>query len=180
MKVIYGLYPDPDSAQRAFNFLSAAATELAFDTRDIAVLSSEPFEEFEFVRREAKTAMPWLAAFGGLLGGFSGFLLASWTQQAYPIPTGGMPIVTLWSDGIITYELTMLGAIVFTLLTLLATARLPGWGNKLYDPEVSTGKILVGVVNPPEDLRVELERRLREAGANQVKEFASQPHDPNG
>ncbi len=179
MKAIYALYPDPDSAQRAFNSLSAAASEFAFDTRDIAVLSSEPFEEYELSRREAKTAMPWLAAFGGLLGGLSGFLLASWTQKVNPIPTGGMPIVTLWSDGIITYELTMLGAIIFTLLTLLVSARLPDWGNKLYDPEISTGKILVGVVNPPEDFRAELETRLREAGANQVKEFTADRHELN-
>ena len=90
LKVIYGLYPDPDSAQRAVNSLRGAG----IDPRDIAVVSSEPFEEYDFARRDAATPMPWLAALGGVVGGVSGFLLASLTQRAYPIPTGGMAIVS--------------------------------------------------------------------------------------
>jgi hypothetical protein len=38
------------------------------------------------------------------------------------------------------------------------------------DPEIWTGKILVGVVDPPESSQPELERRLRQAGASQVKQ----------
>jgi hypothetical protein len=83
-----------------------------------------------------------------------------------------MPIVTLWANGIVTYELTMLGAILATLFTLLVAARLPDWRTKIYDPAVSEGKILVGVVNLQEDSRVEIERRLRDAGAEGTKEVA--------
>jgi hypothetical protein len=164
-QAVYGLYSDPDSAQRAVNALRGAEVEL----RDIAVVSSQPFDEYEFGRRDHQTPMPWLAALGGLAGGTGGFLLAVLSQKAYPLPTGGMPIVALWPSGIVTYELTMLGAILTALLTLLVTARLPDWRAGLYDPAVSDGKILVGVVNPREDSRVELERRLREAGAEQTK-----------
>ncbi len=173
MKAIYALYPDPASAQRAVNFLR----EVGIDAQDITALSSEPFEEYDLGLQDRRTPMPWLAALGGLIGGISGFLLAATTQKAYPLPTGGMPIVSLWPNGIITYELTMLGAIVATLLTLLATAQLPDWPHwpkrkdQLYDPEISDGKILIGVVNPPEGSRVEMEARLRQAGADQVKEL---------
>jgi len=69
----------------------------------------------------------------------------------------------------VTYELTMMGAIVTTLITLLIGSRLPNWKPKLYDPEISDGKILIGVVDPPDDTRAELENRLRRAGAEQVK-----------
>ncbi|MGH9425048.1 MAG: quinol:electron acceptor oxidoreductase subunit ActD, partial [Terriglobia bacterium] len=99
-----------------------------------------------------------------------GFLLSVLTQKSYPLATGGMPIVTLWANGIITYEMTMLGAILTTLFTLLVTARIPDWRAKIYDPAVSEGKILVGVVNPREESRVELKRRLSEAGAAETKE----------
>jgi hypothetical protein len=167
LKAIYGLYPDPDSAQRAVNSLRQAGVA----DSNIAVASSEPFEEYDFGRLDHRTPMPWLAALGGVLGGISGYLLASLTQQVYPLITGGMPIAPRWTDGIIAYELTMLGAIVATLLTLLASTRLPDWRKKVYDPEVSSGRILVGVVDPAEALRAELERVLLAAGAPQIKEF---------
>jgi len=178
MKVIYGLYPDPDSAQRAVNALvrsdsapsAPPGTGRRVPERDIVVISSEPFEEYDFGRRDHHTSMPWIAALGGLLGGLGGLGLAAFTQKAYPLPTGGMPTVSLWTNGIISYEMTMLGAIITTLLTLLVTTRLPAWSSKetIYDPAVSDGKILVGVANPPAAARAELERRLRDAGAEKV------------
>lgn len=167
MKAVYALYPDPDSAQQAVNSLREAGVA----AKDIAVISSEPFEEYDFGRQNQRTPMPWLTPLGGLVGGISGFLLAALTQKAYPIPTGGMSIVALWTNGIITYELTMLGAILTTLLTLLLSVRLPDWKARLYDPSISDGKILIGVMNPEEGSRIELERRLREAGAPRIKEF---------
>jgi purine-cytosine permease-like protein len=85
------------------------------------------------------------------------------------LPTGGMPVVTSWTNGIIIYELTMLGAIATTLITLLITAGLPHFGEQLSDPEIWHGKILVGVTNPPDRARLELETQLRQAGAAEVK-----------
>lgn len=76
------------------------------------------------------------------------------------------------ANGIITYELMMLGAILATLVTLLVGARLPSWFKHLYDPEISAGKILIGVVNPPPESRAVLEKRLRDAGAAEVREFS--------
>ncbi len=174
MKAIYGLYPDPESAQRALNLLERAGSDLGFKDRDIAVLSGEPYEEYGFGQRDHKTRMPWLAALGGVVGGLSGWWFVSFAQKSYPMISGGMQLVTKWPDGIITYELTMLGAILTTLFTLLITARIPDWsGRKLYDPAISNGKILIGVTNPPEMAREELEKRLRAAGAEVVKNFGN-------
>lgn len=64
----------------------------------------------------------------------------------------------------ITYELTMLSAILATLVTVLASARLPERGSRFYDPAVSTGKILVGVTNLRGHSREELRRRLKIGG----------------
>jgi len=117
--------------------------------------------------------MPWIAAAAGVVGGTLGFLFAAYTQAVYPIPTGGMAIVPLYADGVITYELTMLSAVLATLVSLLVTAHLPDWRRGLYDPQIADGKILVGVVNPTEDSRPAIERKLREAGADCVKQFQS-------
>lgn len=172
MNAIYALYPDPEAAQQAVESLREAGPALEIAPRHIVALSSEPFEEFDLGGPDAKTPMPWLAAAGGVAGGLGGYWFAAFTQKAYALPTGGMPIVAPWTNGIITYELTMLGAILVTLLTLLVSTRLPDWRTQLYDPEISTGKILVGVLDPPENSRLEIESRLRQAGASEVKEFA--------
>ena len=172
MNAIYGLYPDPDSAQRALNVLERSQNELGFSNEDITVLTGEPYEDYAFGQRNHKTRMPWIAALGGLVGGLSGWGFISYTQKSYPMISGGMNLVTKWSDGIISYELTMLGIILTTLFTLLITARIPNWrGGKLYDPAISNGKILIGVTNPPEKAREELGKRLRSVGAEVVKEF---------
>lgn len=173
MRALYGLYPDPESAQRAFDSLGRFDGEARVREKDILVLSSEPFEGFKFGRREHRTVMPWLAALGGLVGGLLGYFLISYTQKAYPLPTGGMRIVPPWPDGVITYECIMLSAILTTLIALLFAARSPRDTKMLYDAAVSEGQILVGVANPPEAARAALVKTLREAGASDVRTFES-------
>ncbi len=70
---------------------------------------------------------------------------------------------------IIIFEMTMLGAILATVVTLLVTAGLVRRMPALYDPEVSDGKILVGVANPAEASLPDLERALRAGGAAQLR-----------
>jgi hypothetical protein len=80
-----------------------------------------------------------------------------------------MPIVAWWPALIVMFELTMLGGILATVITLLVTARLPGRGPELYDPEVTDGKILVGVKNPREGSVPDLERALLAGPAARLK-----------
>ena len=144
MKAVYALYPDADAAQTAVDQLVAAGV----DQRAITVISSEPFEEQSFSRRDRKTLMFWLAGVGGLLGLSFGAWLTSMTERDWPLPTGGMPIVAWWPNLIIVFELTMLFAVIATVIALLVTAGLPRRTPALYDPAVSDGRILVGVENP--------------------------------
>jgi len=141
MTAIYGLYNSPHDAQVAFDRLRSAG----ISEGDITVMSSEPLEEYEFGSRDRKTVMPWIAVLGAVIGLTGAYLLTSLTQKAWAINTGGMPIVSTYTNLIIMFELTMLGAVFATVLTLLKTARLPSRLPKLYDPEISMGKILVGV-----------------------------------
>jgi Protein of unknown function (DUF3341) len=164
---IYGLFPGPDAAERGMNALHDAG----ISSERIIVMSSEPFDRHVFTRAEQKTVMPWLAVLGGLVGGTCGFALARYTQVAYPLPliVGNMPLVSPWPTAIVTYELTMMGAVLTTVVTLLITAGLGRRRTGLYDPEISNGKILIGVADPSDAARPDLERRLRGAGAEQVK-----------
>lgn len=165
MKAVYALYSDGQLAQQAVNGLRAAGVA----GRHITVLSAQPMEDYEFGDVDKGTWMWWFASAGGLLGMLLGVWLTEMTQTAWPLVVGGMPIVAWWPNLIIIFELTMLGAIVSTAVTLLVTASLPGRGAKLYDPEVTNGNILVGVENPQEGSVGIIEGALRLAPDTRVK-----------
>lgn len=163
MKAIYGLYGDGLSAQQAVNRLRAAG----LPDNEIVVMSAQPMEEYEFGHMESKTRMWWIACLGGLIGMSSAFGLAWLTEMSWPINVGGLPIFAWWPNLIIIFELTMLGAIIATVVTLVVTA---GLGRKptFYDPAVSDGKILVGVANPSDTRVKEFESALS-AAPGQIK-----------
>jgi len=168
LKAIYGVYPGPEAAERAHLALQVTLKYLGGRAPAIEVASSEPFDEYEFGRSGQRTSMPWIAVLGGLAGGVTGYLLTALAQSAYPLRTGGMPLSPHWTNGIITYELTMLGAILATLVTLAVTTHVPGRRSPFADAAVADGKIVVGVRDPPENVGVEIERALRSAGAECV------------
>jgi Protein of unknown function (DUF3341) len=164
MKAVYGLYPTGQVAQQAVNRLRAAGVA----DRDITIMSSQPMEDFEFGHMGGKTWMWWIACGGGLLGMATAIGLAWVTEMSWPINVGGLPTFAWWPNLIIIFELTMLGAILATVMTLLVTAGL-GRPSSFYDPAVSDGKILVGVANPPDANVAALEDALSAQPGGQVK-----------
>lgn len=140
MTAIYGLFDKPAEAQRAYTGLQRAGVA----ARDITVISGEPFEAFEFSHRDHSMILFRLALLGGVIGFVLAVLLVRGTEMAWPLVTGGMPIVAWWPNLVIIFEMTMLGAIVTTVISLLVASSLPKFGKRLYDPAVSDGKILVG------------------------------------
>ena len=165
MSAVYALYSDPDAAQRAVNSLQAAGIAEA----DITVMSGEPFEEQPFAHRDKATWLWYIAC----AGGFAGLSFATWltrmTELAWPLQTGNVPIVAWWPNLIVIFELTMLGAILATVITLFITAKLPSRTPKFYDPEVTNGRILVGVEKPTRP--DEVERALAAAGSGTIKKL---------
>ena len=158
MKAVYGLYDDGQAAQQAVNRLRAAGMA----DRDITIQSAQPMEHFEFGHIDSNTWMWWIACGGGLLGMATAFGLAWITELWWPINVGGLPTFAWWPNLIIIFELTMLGAILATVITLVVTARL-GRGSTIYDPAVSDGKILVGVEGDSESRLRELHAALSAA-----------------
>jgi Alternative complex III, ActD subunit len=144
VSAVYGLFADPAAAQAAVEELRAVGVS----TADITIISSEPFEHHEFSHRDKRTWMFWIAGVGGAVGLTVGYWLTRMTELAWPLPTGGMPIVALWPNLVIIFELTMLFAVLSTVVTLLVTAQLPRRRPRLYDPAVSEGRILVGLEDP--------------------------------
>jgi hypothetical protein len=139
--MVYALYRNQASAQLAVDRLRA----IGAGDREITVLSSEPFDGYELNHRDRQPWMYWIAGCGGAVGGAFAYWLTSMTQRAWPLPTGGMPIVAMWPNLVIIFELTMLGAILATVVTLLIAARLPRHRPDFYDPGIADGDILVGL-----------------------------------
>lgn len=165
MRAVYGLYPDGHSAQQAVNRLRAAGVA----DRDITILSARPMEEYEFGNRDKGTWMWWFACLGGLIGMSAGYGLSWLTETSWPIDVGGLPIVAWWPNLIIMFEMTMLGAILATVATLVISSLLPSRGQTLYDPEVTDGSILVGVARPSEPTLAALEVALSAPPGARVK-----------
>jgi hypothetical protein len=125
-------------------------------------------EDYEFGQMDKATWMWRIACLGGLIGTSIALGLEWVTETWWPINVGGLPTFAWWPNLIIIFELTMLGAIIATVITLVVTAGL-GRGGKLYDAEVSEGKILVGVENPPGTAVREIETALNSAPGAVVK-----------
>ena len=164
MKAVYGLYSDGHAAQQAVNRLRAAGLA----DRQITILSAQPMEDHEFGHIDKANWLWWIACGGGLTGMSIGFFLTWLTETSWPINVGGLPIYAWWPNIIIIFELTMLGAILATVIALVVTAGL-GRGGGLYDPEVSDGQILVGVENPAETSVAELQKALESPPGARVK-----------
>jgi hypothetical protein len=163
MSALYALYDDGDAAQRAVNGLRKAGVA----DSAITVISDQPMEAYEFGEMDRTTWIWYIASGGGVAGLLVGTWLTRMTELAWPLPTGNMPIVSWWPNLIVMFELTMLGAILATVITLLVAGGLVRRPPTLYDPDVTGGKILVGVENPS---RVEdVERALVAAGSPQIK-----------
>ena len=164
MKAVYGLYGDGQAAQQAVNRLRAAGLA----DREITILSAQPMEDFEFGHIDKRSSLWWIACGGGLLGMASAFGLTWLTEMSWPINVGGLPIYAWWPNLIIIFELTMLGAILATVIGLVVTAGLARGGG-LYDPEVTDGAILVGVENPADNRVAELRQALESPPGARVK-----------
>ncbi len=164
MKAVYGLYADGNAAQQAVNRLRAAGLGDA----QITILSAQPMEDFEFGHIDKRSWMWWIACGGGLSGMATGLGLTWLTETSWPINVGGLPIYAWWPNLIIIFELTMLGAILATVIALVGSAGL-GRNRGLYDPEVSDGAILVGVEDPAADRLAEFQQALESPPGARVK-----------
>jgi hypothetical protein len=136
------------------------------DPESMEVMSSQPIHGERIVPEKKPTKLRTWALSGAAIGLLSGFALSTITALNYPLIKGGMPIVAPWTVGLITYETTMLGAVIATLVGLLVELGLPSFGTA-YDPSVVDGGIVLAVACP-DGLRQTVETALNGAGATKV------------
>jgi hypothetical protein len=156
MKAVYALYSSGDAAQRAVNSLRSAG----YGDHEITVITGAPMEEYEFSHIGRRSFQWYIASIGGLIGLLLSSSFVAYAEKDWPINVGNMPIVAWYPNLIVVFEMTMLGAILATVISLIFLAGLGRKMPDLYDPEVTNGKILVGIANPSATKQAELERAL--------------------
>ena len=161
---ILGLFNDANAAADAGDDLRSVGVS----DNDFDFLTDAPYPEGAFGEREEKHKLYVFPFIGALLGLTSALLLTTMTQVAYPMVTGGKPIISLPPMAVISYEGTMLGAILFTVLGIIFESRLPNLKKGLYDTRITEGYIGV-LVNAEETQHDRVANVLNQAGAVDVK-----------
>lgn len=152
-----GLYKDADSAAAAVEELQKAG----FAAHEYEVLSGAPYPEGAFGEPHSKHRLYFFPIFGACCGFAVGLLITAGTQIAYPMMTGGKPILAIPPMLVIMYEGTMLGAILFTVLGIIFESRLPARLPAVYDTRISEGYLGVVVSAPEERLALGTEALKR-------------------
>jgi Protein of unknown function (DUF3341) len=137
------------------------------DPESMDVMTSQPIHGERFIPEQKPTKLRTWALSGALTGLLVGLTLTTVTALNYPLVKGGMPIVAPWTVGLITYETTMLGAVIATLVGLLVELRLPNFKNLPYDPSVVDGGVVLAI-SCPDSARGSVETAVSAAGATKV------------
>ncbi len=164
-RILLGLFATADDAANAVEGLQ----DRDFDDKEFEILSGTPYPEGAFGEKPSKHRLYVFPFIGAVIGFTVAILLTTATQVSYPLVTGGKPVLAIPPMAIITYEGTMLGAIIFTVLGIIFESRLPRAGVGLYDERITEGYIGI-VVTTTEDKAGAAEEALRQAGAEEIKE----------
>ena len=156
-------FSQPIEARQAIRRLLQAGIH----PESMEVMTSQPIHGEPFIPNMKPTRLRTWALAGAAIGLLGGFSLATVTALNYPLIKGGMPIVAPWTVGLITYETTMLGAVLATLVGLLVELRLPNFKNLPYDPSVVDGGVVLAV-SCTESSRASVETAVGAAGASKV------------
>ncbi len=164
-KSVLGLYTDPNQAADAMDALKEGGFKLGtFD-----VLTGTPYPEGAFGEHVPQHRLFRFPAFGAIIGFTLALFLTSSTQIAYPLVTGGKPILSLFAMLVILYEMTMLSAVIATVVGIVFESRLPNVNPGAYDPRITEGWIGV-IVTTDDDSASRASDLLKGAGALEIKQ----------
>jgi hypothetical protein len=160
---ILGLFEDANYAAEAGDALQQAGVA----PTDYDFLTDAPYPEGAFGERHEGHNLYIFPFCGALIGLTIGILLTSMTSMAYPLVQGGKPILSLPPMAVVTYESTMLTAIIFTIIGIVFESRLPSFKQGLYDTRITEGYIGV-LANVEEEQLTQVSGLMTQAGAVDV------------
>ena len=112
---------------------------LGLPANQYTVLSGCPYPEGAFGEETPKGHLFVFPLVGAACGLAIGIFLTVGTQIAYPLVTGGKPILSIPPMINVLYEGMLLGAIVLTVIGMLFEMRLPDFSRAPYDSRIFEG-----------------------------------------
>ena len=162
---VLGLYGDADTAAAGARQLRDAG----FTSDDYEVMTGNPYPEGAFGEHVKKNKLFRFSLFGAFIGFATAFFFVFATQTAFPLVTGGKPILAIPASMIIMYEFTLLLAMVFTVIGVVFESRLPRMSGPgpLYDTRITLGYI--GLLVTVDETRITLAgTALEQGGAEDI------------
>ncbi len=156
------------------DFLAAARNLTASGFDNISLLSPLPLEEAQEILGLDKSPVRRFTLAGAVFGAIAGFAMAAGTALVFILPTGGRAIISIPPFLIITYEMTILFGVLFTLLGFHFVSGLPAWRDRPYLPSAATDKFVVVVEGADGDQVARAETIIRDAGAEEVRHVEDQ------
>jgi hypothetical protein len=133
-------FEEKESTIRALKNLKSKG----FGPDDLDLYSDEPVELPRGVL-DRPSRMSFIVVSGALTFLLLTISFVYFTQHNYPVVTGGMPLFSPWATGVVFYELTMLGAIVTTVIMFLKEGGLLRWKRPQAVPVIEPDVICLRV-----------------------------------
>jgi molybdopterin-containing oxidoreductase family membrane subunit len=116
---IMGIFPSENSTALAIDGLRETPWTIE------QVYSPIPSHAIEDTLEPPNSRVGWFTLVGGIIGFFSGFLLAAFTSLRWSLIVSGKPVVAFVPWLIVGFEFTVLFAVFGNVLGLISQARLP-------------------------------------------------------
>ena len=163
---VLGLFTDESAAARTVRDLDASPWRLL---RTHSPVPSHRLAEALGLR---KSPVGWFTLAGGVIGFFTGFLLAAFTASRWDLIVSGKPVVALVPFFIVGFEFTILFAVFGNVVGLITRMGLPRYGDlDAYDERLS-GEHFGVVAACDASERSELEAFFTARGAAALRTFA--------
>jgi hypothetical protein len=129
-KEIFGLLAEFDRPEKLIDGVKRARSA-GFQRLDAH--TPFPIDELTQVLDFHDQRVPWLTLAGGMVGAALGYGMQVYTNHAFPIDIGNRPLVAPPAFMLVTFELTVLFAVLFSIGGMLALNHLPRLNHPLFD-----------------------------------------------
>jgi hypothetical protein len=161
---LLAVFEDLDRAAGAIEKLH----DMGVGDANINVISGVPVAHKILGRPHPRTNVSKLSMGGAIAGFFFGLFLNFGTPYLYNVPVGGQYVTPIPPGAIVTFEMTMLFALLATFLGVFLDSYFPNYRPLEYVGEVSEGKVAIFFKCAPDDAK-KVTDALTKLGAESVE-----------
>ena len=158
---ILGVFSTPEDTTTALTALKKTGHE------KVALYSPFDPEEVDIPVAKIKSPVGWFTAAGALFGALAGLAFTVGTAILYPVETGGMPVLSLPAIAILSFDLMLLFAILFTIVGFICCTFFTTGRKTDLQESFSRDRFGISVSGDERSLASAIEV-LKKAGADKV------------